>query len=178
MGPADLDWQAGVKIYVIDGYNVLMSGGSYTGLVERDVDAARARLVGDVAAFVHGEAEALVVFDGAGNAASDGSPHDAGGVTVIFSPFGQDADAIIEQTVAARTGSGDEVVVVTSDAQTQWVALGYGATRISSAGFVEQLGQTAGEFAEHTPTGSRRHALDERIDPATKEALARWARGR
>lgn len=164
-------------VYVIDGYNVVLSDDRYRDIADRDIDAARARLVSDVAAYVHGEASAVVVFDGASNPVSDGSRHDVAGVDVIFSPFGHDADSVIEQIIAERTLSGDQVKVVTSDAQTQWVALGHGALRISSASFVNRAREEALDSESHHTRGSSRKALDERIDPAVRDALARWARG-
>ena len=177
MGAPDHAGRSCVKVYVIDGYNVLLSDARYRDLVARDIDTARAALIRDVASFVHGEADAVVVFDGASNPASDGELHDAGGPTVIFSPFGSDADSVIEQIVADRGATGDEVIVVTSDAQTQWVALGHGALRVSSAGFVRRVEETAAEHAGYGTERGGRQALDARIEPAVRDALARWARG-
>ncbi|MBI5231912.1 MAG: NYN domain-containing protein, partial [Coriobacteriales bacterium] len=86
-----------MKRLIVDGYNVLMRARAYAELARTDLDAARAALVSDVAAFAHGEFRATVVFDGGGNPASLGVPHDVAGVTVLFSPYGVDADAVIEQ---------------------------------------------------------------------------------
>lgn len=165
-------------VYVIDGYNVVLSDSRYRSLADEDIDAARARLVSDVAAYVHGEASAVVVFDGASNPVSDGSRHDVAGVEVVFSPFGHDADSVIELIVAERASAGDEVRVVTSDAETQWVALGQGALRISSAAFAGWMRNEAADTGSHRTRGSSSKALDERIDPLVREALARWARGK
>lgn len=166
-----------MKVYVIDGYNVVRSVERYNEVAARDIDAARARVVGDVASYVHGEADAVIVFDGAANPNSDGSLHDVAGVSVVFSPYGLEADSVIEQIVAQRAAQGHEVILVTSDAQTQWVALGHGALRVSSAEFGSRIGDMIVESGEHNPTGSSRHAVDERIDPAIRDTLARWARG-
>ncbi|MHB9003456.1 MAG: NYN domain-containing protein [Coriobacteriia bacterium] len=165
-------------IYVIDGYNVLLSDPHYRGAAEQDMDTARARLVSDVGAYVHGEADAVVVFDGASNPDSDGRHHDVAGVDVVFSPFGQDADSLIEQMITERISAGDEVRVVTSDAETQRVALGKGALRISSAGFIDRAREDALDTDHHASLGTPKMALDERIDPTVRDALSRWARGR
>lgn len=166
-----------MRALVVDGYNVMHASDRYRMLADRDLDAARAAIVSDVAAYTQGSFEGLVVFDGASNPASDGARHEVAGVTVIFSPFGRDADSIIELEMARLRSVGREVVLVTSDAETQWVALGMNVLRVSSAQFVSDLEGHAEEGADFTPTGSLRSTLDARIDATTREALARWARG-
>lgn len=166
-----------MRVLIVDGYNVIGRGEPYTTLAREDLDSARARLVSDVAAYVHGAATALVVFDGAGNPHSDGQPHDIAGVTVIFSPFGVDADSVIEQEAVARRKAGCDVTVVTSDAQTQWAVVGAGVTRMSSSEFIDEV---AGERAEHagiTAAGGTRSTISERVDAHVAEVLARWAKG-
>lgn len=166
-----------MRALVIDGYNVLHVEGRYSELAERDLDTARAALVNDVASYAAGSFEAVVVFDGASNPRSDGAPHEVAGVIVVFSPYGRDADGVIEVEVARRRAAGQEVVLVTSDAQTQWVALGLDALRVSSAQFVAQLEGHAEEGAAFSPAGSLKSTLGSRIDAVTKDALSRWARG-
>lgn len=165
-------------VLIVDGYNVVCSEvGPYANLAERDLDAARTRLVADVAAYAHGEMDAVVVFDGGRNRHSDGAPHDVGGVTVVFSPFGVDADSVIEQQVAQHRHAGDRVTVVTSDAQTQWTVMGPGIDRLSASGFTAEIARERGELDDANPSGSKRSTLDARVDPAVTDRLARWARG-
>ena len=165
------------RLLIVDGYNLLLGTPRYSHVADRDIDAARSALVSDVAVHAHGDSEAIVVFDGASNPESTGEPHDAAGVTVIFSPYGRDADSVIEQIVAARRAKGDEVTLVTSDAETQWLALGHGARRISSAEFEREVHEVTGQWREHSPKGSSKHPVENRLDRATREALSRWAKG-
>lgn len=166
-----------IRALVVDGYNVMHAAERYRELADRDVDAARAAIVSDVAAYAQDSYDAVVVFDGATNPRSDGATHEVAGITVRFSPYGCDADTVIELEVARRRADGQEVVVVTSDAQTQWVALGLSALRVSSAQFVSDLAGLAQEGRSFSPAGSPRSTLDARIDVPTREALFRWARG-
>jgi ribosomal protection tetracycline resistance protein len=162
---------------IVDGYNVIHTDARYSALADRDLDAARARLVADVSAWATSRGSAaVVVFDGGGNPASDGSPHSIAGITVRFSPAGGDADAMIEGLARAARDADEETVVVTSDAATQWVAMGRGVTRMSSAEFVREVGSGSTEWREHTPSGSPRSRIDDRIDPAVRDELAAWAR--
>ncbi len=72
---------------------------------------------------------------------------------------------------------GEDVVVVTSDAATQWTVVGKGVSRLSAAGFAEAVATSTGSWQEHTPSGRRRVALEDRIDPSVRDTLSRWARG-
>jgi predicted RNA-binding protein with PIN domain len=165
------------RVLIVDGYNVIRQTPPYADLAQTDLDSARAAVVSDVAAFAHGEWCATVVFDGHGNAQSRGEPHEVAGVTVVFSPFGVDADAVIESLARQCRERGDEAVVVTSDAETQWVVLGGTVSRMSAGEFAGELAEGGREWAEHAPAGATRVPLEDRIDAHTRTKLARWARG-
>jgi predicted RNA-binding protein with PIN domain len=166
-----------MRYVIVDGYNVLFREARYAKLAEVDLDAARARLVEDVASWAAGEKRAVVVFDGAGNPGSDGRPHHVAGVTVLFSRAGQDADAVVEALALRYRDAGHTVLVATSDAETQATVMGEGALRMSASEFAGELADARAEAREHASTGSRRGRLEDRIDPDLRERLARWARG-
>ena len=166
-----------VRALIVDGYNVIMQAPTYRDIADVDLDSARVALVSDVAAFSHGTYNATVVFDGQNYAGVDGTPHSVGGVTVVFSRQGLDADSVIEGLARAAREAGDAAVVVTSDAQMQWTVLGGGVARMSSAEFAGEIRAEDAEWREHAPAGSSRGRLEERIDSGTRAKLARWARG-
>lgn len=166
-----------MRVVLIDGYNVVHSTSRYKTLAESDLEGARARLIDDIAGSCEPGDKVIVVFDGAANPLSDGALHEIAGIGVVFSSFGISADDTIEQLAARHRAKGDEVVVVTSDQVTQWVTLGHGALRRSSSEYAEEIAEEIrdrGDLADR-PLGSSRIA--ERIDPATRLALERWARG-
>lgn len=163
---------------IVDGYNVIHSDARYSAMAERDLDAARARLVADVSAWATSQGvAAVVVFDGGGDSSSDGAPHLVAGIEVRFSQAGADADSVVEGLARMARDAEDEAVVATSDAATQWASMGKGVTRMSAAEFVREIAGSPAEWREHTPAGSRRSRIDDRIDPAVRDELARWARG-
>ncbi|MDP2232849.1 MAG: NYN domain-containing protein [Actinomycetota bacterium] len=166
-----------MRALIIDGYNVIHSVSRYAATAEEDLDAARARLVSDVAAFAQGEYRAYVVFDGGSNPASDGAPHHISGVVVMFSPFGTEADSVIEALAARCRENGSETVVVTSDQTTQWTVFGGSVSRMSSVQFASALEAGAQEWRDANPSGSPRGRLEDRVDASVREVLARWARG-
>lgn len=165
------------RMLIVDGYNVMNAGEPYVLLAAQDLDAARARLVSDVASYAYGEQSALIVFDGGTNPHSDGTPHLIAGVEVVFSPFGTDADSVIEQAAGVRRSAGHEVTVVTSDAQTQWAVMGAGVRRMSAAEFLSEIAGERVEHSEFNPSGSRKSTISGRVDPEVSDVLARWARG-
>lgn len=167
-----------MRTLVVDGYNVLAASPRYRRLADSDLESARAALVRDVVTFAQGAYRAVVVFDGASNPHSDGAPHHVPGAVVMFSAHGVDADTVIEALVHRHRERGEGVVVVTSDAQTQWTVLGPGVSRMSAAEFVSDLESETDVWREHNPSGSTRQTLDNRIDPAVRATLSRWARGR
>lgn len=166
-----------MRTLIVDGYNVIRQAGPYAALAETDLDAARAALVSDVIAYAHGELKATVVFDGHLNPSSDGRPHTVGDVTVVFSGHGVEADSVIESLSRVAREAGDEVVVVTSDAVTQWTVVGGRVVRMSSAEFAREIRPQNAEWRDHAPAGRMKITLDEQIAPDVRARLERWARG-
>ena len=166
-----------MRTLIVDGYNVIRQTPPYKQIAEGDLEAGRVALVADVAAFAHGEYRATVVFDGHLNPLSDGRGHTVAGVTVIFSGFGCEADTVIESLARTARECGEEVLVVTSDAQTQWTVLGGRVTRMSSAEFGGELRDDGVEWREHASAGNSKGRLEDRIDAVTRERLARWSLG-
>lgn len=167
-----------VRTLIVDGYNVIRQTPPYKAIAEDDLDASRLALITDVSAFSHGEYHTTVVFDGHNNEGSDGRAHHIAGVTVIFSRYGCDADTVIESLSRSARQAGEDVVVVTSDAQTQWTVLGGSVSRMSSSEFAAEIRTDDAEWREHTPAGSSKGRLADRIDSEVRDRLSRWARGK
>jgi predicted RNA-binding protein with PIN domain len=124
---------------IIDGYNLLLGAPRYAAVTERDMDAARERLIADLGVRAADGVDVTVVFDGGGNPASEGEPARVGGVTVIFSPAGTEADAVIEALASAAREAGEQVEVVTSDGATRWTATGGSVTVKRASAFAREL---------------------------------------
>jgi len=165
------------RVLIVDGYNVIRMTPPYRELAEDDLESARVALISDVAAYAVGEWEATVVFDGGANPHSDGVPHQEAGLSVVFSRYGVEADSVVESMARVARERGDEVEVVTSDAQTQWAVFGRGVARRSSPEFARSLREGEAEWREHTPSGSSASRVEDRVDAGVRERLARWAKG-
>ncbi|MCL1880299.1 MAG: NYN domain-containing protein [Actinomycetia bacterium] len=169
------------KLLIVDGYNVLRSGGRYRAFLERMPDygdesfnAARDALVNDVVNFAGHEYRSVVVFDGGNNAFSDGRSTLMGGVEVVFSAAGETADSVIEEQAKAAVERGLEVLVVTSDAATQWTVLGNHVSRMSADGFYTEMESLSVEREQDNSQDSHvKYALGDRIDPEKLRRLKR-----
>jgi predicted RNA-binding protein with PIN domain len=173
-----------MKVLIVDGYNVLRSGGYYAHLLKDAPDhthdafnLARQTLVSDVATFAGRDYEATLVFDGAGNPSSTGASRGVAGVEVVFSPAGVSADTVIEARAREAAEQGREVLVITSDAATQWTVLGRHVTRMSATGFCEEMHGIHQEVLEVAERPKPKNTLGGRLDGATRQALERMVRG-
>ena len=164
---------------VVDGYNIIRSNSGYATMMERDPDLARSRLVEDVAAYAaNARLMATVVFDGGNNPDSDGAPHHVAGVMVVFSPFGRDADGVIEGLARRWRDRGERVVVATSDGQSQRTVFAPGVTRMSARELAEEMCADRALWREHAPSGGLKSTVASRVSPSVRETLSRLARGR
>ncbi len=161
---------------IVDGYNLLHADVRYSALAGSDIDAARTRLVGDLAGFAQNGSRVIVVFDGGGNPGSDGSPHQLGRLTVIFSPSGQAADAVIEGLAVRFRERGEPVLVVTSDSVVRATVRSGSVSVRSAEAFAAELADARAE-ARDVVGGSRRIPLTERLPDEIRETLQRWSRG-
>ena len=173
-----------MKTLLVDGYNVLRSSSFYAHLTEAtpdhthdDFNAARHVLISDVATFAGRDYDATLVFDGGGNPGSIGEPQSVAGIKVIFSPAGTSADSVIEELAHKAVEQGREVLVVTSDAATQWTILRGKVTRMSANGFAEEMHGIHQGVVEGAEQKVNKRTLADRLDSRTREALERMIRG-
>lgn len=161
---------------IIDGYNLLHAHPHLGATARDDLDGARARLVSELAGYAEGGPPTIVVFDGAGNPASDGTPHHIGRLTVIFSPAGVSADSSIEALAARFRERGEVVLVVTSDVATRETVRTGNVSVRASASFAADLVSESIHRGE-SARARRTVPVASRIDPHVSATLARWARG-
>ena len=151
------------KLLIVDGYNVLRSGSRYRNAPDEDYtddtfNAAREMLINDVVNYAGGDYKAVIVFDGAKNAFSNGEAETVGGVRIVFSPAGQSADKVIEK--------------LAHDARERHTTFGFGVDRMSADGFSREVGMYYEEARlDETPKVAQKNTVASRIDPATLAKL-------
>lgn len=166
-------------LLVVDGYNVIFKGERYTSLMDESdtadpFEAARERLVSDVAAYAQGRYEAVVVFDAAGNVSPDRPNLPKAGVRVVFSETGESADSVIERLVTTARRQPREVTVITSDNTIRATVGGVPVTRVSSDVLVHDVNEIAREVErEREERSHHRLTVEDRLDSETREKLNR-----
>ena len=160
-----------LPLLVVDGYNVLHADPDYSAAAKVDLDAARRRLIDDVAVFASGRYETVIVFDGAGV-----SPWTPAGVTIRWS-LGEEADMLVEALAFQARGSGRPCLVVTTDRATRDAVFGPGVDAVSSSILLGHLDESREEWRESLETFER-VTLGDRLAPGIRSRLEGWARGR
>ena len=166
-----------MKQLIVDGYNVMFAIDPYRELTATEQwDTARTVLINHVASYTKPGFEATVVFDGTRNADPERDPVTLAGVTVLFSPYGQSADALIERLVRQARERGQEGEIVTSDMDLQWTALGEGVIRRSAAEFADILQHGYSEWERERDAPTPRVCLEDRVSDEGRALLERIRR--
>lgn len=167
------------KLLLVDGYNVLRSGARYRTLkgtpdyTHDAFNAARERLISDVATFAGSEYAATIVFDAGDNVLSDGKPEIVAGVKIMFSPTGSTADKVLEKLAHNAKQRSVEAIVVSSDARIQETVFGGGVVRMSANDFSREVQSCTADMkaASHCPNPVPKSTVASRINPTVVEKL-------
>ena len=138
--------EIGQRYYVVDGYNVIFDWDELHALADRDLSAARERLMDTLcgwAAFTH--TQVVLVFDGYKVPGSLGEKLDYRGIHVVYTKERETGDMYIERFLQ-QVGKNDHVRVVTSDGLIQLSAVRTGVMRMSSAEFGRQVAEASDQI--------------------------------
>ncbi len=134
------------RYYVVDGYNVIFDWDELHALADRDLSAARERLMDTLcgwAAFTR--TQVVLVFDGYKVPGSLGEKLDYRGIHVVYTKERETGDMYIERFLQ-QVGKNDHVRVVTSDGLIQLSAVRTGVMRMSSAEFGRQVAEASDQI--------------------------------
>ena len=151
--------EIGQRYYVVDGYNVIFDWDELHALADRDLSAARERLMDTLcgwAAFTR--TQVVLVFDGYKVPGSLGEKLDYRGIHVVYTKERETGDMYIERFLQ-QVGKNDHVRVVTSDGLIQLSAVRTGVMRMSSEEFGRQVAEASDQIQAfiarmHQPGGS------------------------
>lgn len=130
-----------MKIYLIDGYNLIHRLPDLRAEMARGLEAARRRLeskclplqsLSDVRAV-------YIIYDGQG----EGYQKRSSKLGVIYTSRKQSADSRILELVRSAEESGDEIIVVSDDREITWHGRGLGARACACAELESLLSKTA-----------------------------------
>ena len=133
-----------MRTIILDGYNVILRSPAFRPDERRDLAASRDKLVNLLSWALGGigQAEFIVVFDGADVGAAQRKTVKSGGaskVTIHFSKPPLKADDVIRTLVEELAPTTSDLTVVTSDLEVARHARGEGATIVLSDLFAASL---------------------------------------
>jgi uncharacterized protein len=121
-----------MDILLVDGYNIIGSWPELQELKNKDLAAARDRLVEKMAEFQgYTGYKVIVVFDAYGVQGLE-KKYKNYQIDVIFTKENETADERIEKLAIALSNRKTQIHVATSDFTEQWAIFGQGALRISA----------------------------------------------
>ena len=124
---------------LVDGYNIIFAWEELDALAQRDIGAARGKLM-DILSNYQGyrKCTLILVFDAYKVEGNPGEVTKYHNIHVVYTKEAETADQYIEKTVR-RIARNADVTVATSDALEQVIILGAGARRMSAAGLREEV---------------------------------------
>lgn len=154
--------------YYIDGYNVIHHCERLRPLAQENFEAARDALVERVAHYCAAVgARAIVVFDGRGHTTdTDAGLPSAPGLSIVFSPKNQTADALIERAIYSARDRRD-IVVVSADRGIRDLCGGLGALTMQPENFLASIDMALSQARaslDATQGGFGRTSVEDRLD--------------
>ena len=138
--------EIGQRYYVVDGYNVIFDWDELHALADRDLSAARERLMDTLCGWAaYTRTQVVLVFDGYKVPGSLGEKLDYRGIHVVYTKERETGDMYIERFLQ-QVGKNDHVRVVTSDGLIQLSAVRTGVMRMSSAEFGRQVAEASDQI--------------------------------
>lgn len=137
------------EILLVDGYNIIFAWENLRELTEKDVKAARDRLMDILSNYAgYTQKTVILVFDAyrvSGGREQVLSYHN---ITVIFTKEAETADQYIEKASHELIRKNNRVSVATSDGVEQLIIFGAGARRISAGEMLEDIIRAEQEIRE------------------------------
>ena len=155
---------SGKEYLLVDGYNIIFAWEELTELAERNVGAARDRLM-DILSNYQGYkgCTVILVFDAYKVEGNTGEIFKYHNIHVVYTKEAETADQYIEKTVN-EIGRRNRVTVATSDALEQVIIMGQGAGRMSAQGLKKEIEAANIEIREicaDRPAGGKNYLFDQ-----------------
>ncbi|HDU7439164.1 NYN domain-containing protein [Listeria monocytogenes] len=166
------------QILLVDGYNVIGAWPELSYLKDRDLEAARDKLVEWMAEYQSYTGYRVVVVFDAQFARGVKRKSKKYQVEVVFTHEDETADEYIEQKAIEWKNVRTQIMVATSDYTEQWAIFGQGALRISSRELLfeiqemsKQIGKKIKRIQEEMPKSNLN------LDSDVISQLEKWRRG-
>ncbi|MDQ6595429.1 NYN domain-containing protein [Bacillus salipaludis] len=167
-----------MDILLVDGYNIIGAWPDLRGLKERDLPAARDRLVEKMAEYqAFSGYRVIVVFD-AQYVQGTEKKYKNHKVEVIFTKKNETADERIEKLAISLNNRKTQIHVATSDFTEQWAIFGQGALRKSARELLIEMSSIEKGIEKRVKKiQEKRPAAKIQISDEMAEIFEKWRRG-
>ena len=167
-----------MDILLVDGYNIIGSWPELQELKNKDLAAARDRLVEKMAEFQgYTGYKVIVVFDAYGVQGLE-KKYKNYQIEVIFTKENETADERIEKLAIALSNRRTQIHVATSDFTEQWAIFGQGALRISARELQIEMNSIEKEIGNQVENIKEEKPLTKiSISKEVAEIFEKWRRG-
>jgi len=133
---------------LVDGYNIIFAWDELRELSQRDLNAARDRLI-DILCNYRGYrgSTVILVFDAYKVKGGTEKVEQVGGIYVVYTKEKETADMYIERTTY-KIARQNRVRVATSDGMEQMIILGHGAIRVPASELYQEVTETNARIRE------------------------------
>lgn len=168
-----------MNILLIDGYNIIGAWPELRELKERDLSAARDRLVELMAEYqAFTGCRVIIVFD-AYDVQGISRTYKNHKVEVIYTKENETADERIEKLAGELNNIKTQIQVATSDYTEQWVIFGQGALRKSARELLIEMEQIRREIKKDVHQTMTKKPLSKiPLSKEVAEIFEKWRRGK
>lgn len=168
-----------MNILLVDGYNIIGAWSELRELKERDLSAARDRLVELMAEYqAFTGYQVIIVFD-AYDVRGISRTYKNHKVEVIYTKENETADERIEKLAGELNNIKTQIQVATSDYTEQWVIFGQGALRKSARELLIEMEQIRREIKKDVHQTMTKKPLSKiSLTKEVAEIFEKWRRGK
>lgn len=167
------------NILLVDGYNIIGAWPELRELKDKDLSAARDRLIERMAEYqAYTGFRVIIVFD-AHFVKGIQRKYKNSKVEIIFTKENESADERIEKLAIDLNNIKTQIHVATSDYTEQWVIFGQGALRKSARELLNEMNHINGEIKKKVKkTTEKKPASKITLSDEVAEIFEKWRRGK
>lgn len=167
-----------MDILIVDGYNIIGAWPELRVLKNKDLSAARDRLIEKMAEYqAYSDLKVIVVFDAQFVEGIEKKQRNHK-VEVIFTKKNETADERIEKLAIVLSNRKTKIYVATSDYTEQWQIFGKGALRISARELLTEMESIENRIKKKVKTiQDNKPSAKIPISEGMAEIFEKWRRG-
>jgi len=168
-----------MDILIVDGYNIIGAWPELRELKNKDLSAARDRLIEKMAEYQgYSGYRVIIVFDAYDVKGTEKKVKNHN-VEVIFTRNNETADERIEKLAISLSNIKTQIHVATSDYTEQWAIFGQGALRKSARELLNEMNNVEGKIEKKVKNIQKKKPVSKiPLSDEMAEIFEKWRRGK